>query len=135
MHDLNLLDEQGSFGQAPTLSLIHICKCGFDPDIPLDVPGFTAPLPELPPELLFGSMEVGKERASPSADVPVVDVEQELSLIHIWDYINTGISSIDALATLIRGQKLPIFSGSGMKHNELAAVSYTHLAVAPFGIL
>lgn len=52
-------------------------KCGFDPDIPLDVPGSTAPLPELPPELLFGSMEVGKERAIPSADVPVVDVEQE----------------------------------------------------------
>ena len=37
------------------------------------------------------------------------------------NYINTGISSIDVLATLIRGQKLPIFSGSGMKHNELAA--------------
>ena len=36
------------------------------------------------------------------------------------NYIRTGISSIDALATLIRGQKLPIFSGSGMKHNELA---------------
>ncbi|MBR2589785.1 MAG: V-type ATP synthase subunit B [Clostridia bacterium] len=36
------------------------------------------------------------------------------------NYINTGISSIDCLATLIRGQKLPIFSGSGMKHNELA---------------
>lgn len=36
------------------------------------------------------------------------------------NYINTGISSIDALMTLIRGQKLPIFSGSGMKHNELA---------------
>lgn len=36
------------------------------------------------------------------------------------NYINTGISSIDALTTLIRGQKLPIFSGSGMPHNELA---------------
>lgn len=35
-------------------------------------------------------------------------------------YINTGVSAIDALTTLIRGQKLPIFSGSGMKHNELA---------------
>ena len=64
-------------------------------------------------------------------------------------YIRTGISSIDALMTLIRGQKLPIFSGSGMSHNKLAvqiasqakiaddegekfgivfaAVSYTHL--------
>ena len=36
------------------------------------------------------------------------------------DYIRTGISSIDGLATLIKGQKLPIFSGSGMSHNELA---------------
>jgi V/A-type H+-transporting ATPase subunit B len=36
------------------------------------------------------------------------------------DYINTGISSIDGLTTLIRGQKLPIFSGSGMPHNDLA---------------
>lgn len=35
--------------------------------------------------------------------------------------ILTGISSIDAAATLIRGQKLPIFSGAGMSHNELAA--------------
>ena len=36
------------------------------------------------------------------------------------NYIHTGISSIDALMTLIRGQKLPIFSGSGLPHNELA---------------
>ena len=35
--------------------------------------------------------------------------------------ILTGISSIDGCSTLVRGQKLPIFSGSGMKHNELAA--------------
>ncbi|SHH78865.1 V-type ATP synthase subunit B [Sporanaerobacter acetigenes] len=37
------------------------------------------------------------------------------------DYIQTGISSIDGLITLIRGQKLPIFSGSGLPHNELAS--------------
>ncbi|MCI1964845.1 MAG: V-type ATP synthase subunit B [Oscillospiraceae bacterium] len=42
------------------------------------------------------------------------------SRIYPKDYINTGISTIDTLMTLIRGQKLPIFSGSGMKHNELA---------------
>ena len=36
------------------------------------------------------------------------------------NYINTGISSIDCLMTLTRGQKLPIFSGSGMQHNKLA---------------
>ena len=37
------------------------------------------------------------------------------------NYINTGISAIDGLATLIRGQKLPIFSGNGLPHDELAA--------------
>lgn len=36
------------------------------------------------------------------------------------NYIRTGISSIDGLTTLIRGQKLPIFSGNGMPHNRLA---------------
>ncbi len=37
------------------------------------------------------------------------------------DFIQTGISSIDGLFTLVRGQKLPIFSGAGLNHNELAA--------------
>jgi V/A-type H+-transporting ATPase subunit B len=37
------------------------------------------------------------------------------------NYIQTGISSIDGLMTLIRGQKLPIFSGDGLPHNQLAA--------------
>ncbi len=37
------------------------------------------------------------------------------------NYIETGISSIDGLVTLVRGQKLPIFSGDGLPHNELAA--------------
>ncbi len=43
-----------------------------------------------------------------------------VSRIYPRNYICTGVSSIDTLITLIRGQKLPIFSGSGMKHNELA---------------
>ena len=37
------------------------------------------------------------------------------------EFIQTGISSIDAMNTLVRGQKLPIFSGSGLPHNLLAA--------------
>ena len=36
------------------------------------------------------------------------------------DFIHTGISAIDVLTTLIRGQKLPIFSGNGLPHNQLA---------------
>ena len=37
------------------------------------------------------------------------------------DFIQTGISAIDGMNTLIRGQKLPIFSGNGLPHNQLAA--------------
>jgi len=37
------------------------------------------------------------------------------------DCIQTGLSSIDGMNTLVRGQKLPVFSGSGLPHNELAA--------------
>ena len=44
-----------------------------------------------------------------------------VSRVYPRNFIQTGISSIDCMMTLIRGQKLPIFSGSGMRHNELAA--------------
>ncbi|MBN1280064.1 MAG: V-type ATP synthase subunit B [Candidatus Thermoplasmatota archaeon] len=37
------------------------------------------------------------------------------------EFIQTGISTIDGLNTLVRGQKLPIFSGSGLPHNEVAS--------------
>ncbi|HLK80782.1 MAG TPA: V-type ATP synthase subunit B [Xanthobacteraceae bacterium] len=37
------------------------------------------------------------------------------------DFLQTGISAIDCMNTLVRGQKLPIFSGSGLPHNQLAA--------------
>jgi V/A-type H+-transporting ATPase subunit B len=37
------------------------------------------------------------------------------------EFIQTGISTIDGLNTLVRGQKLPIFSGSGLPHNQMAA--------------
>ncbi len=37
------------------------------------------------------------------------------------EFIQTGISTIDGLNTLVRGQKLPIFSGNGLTHNQVAA--------------
>jgi len=37
------------------------------------------------------------------------------------EFIQTGFSTIDGLNTLVRGQKLPIFSGAGLSHNEMAA--------------
>ena len=44
--------------------------------------------------------------------------------------IYTGISAIDGMSTLIRGQKLPIFSGAGMRHNEVAAQIVRQASVA-----
>lgn len=43
-----------------------------------------------------------------------------VSRVYPNNFIQTGISSIDCLSTLIRGQKLPIFSGDGMPHDNLA---------------
>ena len=43
-----------------------------------------------------------------------------ISRLYPRNFIQTGISAIDGLTTLICGQKLPIFSGSGLAHNELA---------------
>lgn len=43
-----------------------------------------------------------------------------VSRVYPNNFIQTGISSIDCLSTLIRGQKLPIFSGDGMTHDNLA---------------
>ncbi|MBN2533213.1 MAG: V-type ATP synthase subunit B [Spirochaetales bacterium] len=60
---------------------------------------------------------------------PVGDVELDVNgkpinptaRVYPRDFIQTGISAIDGMNTLIRGQKLPIFSGNGLPHNELAA--------------
>ena len=50
-------------------------------------------------------------------DLPLNPVRRE----YPRNYIRTGISAIDGLTTLIRGQKLPIFSGNGLPHDQLAA--------------
>ena len=61
---------------------------------------------------------------------PPINPEQRIDItgaaINPWardsphDFIQTGISTIDGMNTLVRGQKLPIFSGSGLPHNDLA---------------
>lgn len=58
--------------------------------------------------------------------VPEKRLEIIGSAINPWardnprEFIQTGISTIDGMNTLVRGQKLPIFSGSGLPHNEIA---------------
>jgi len=49
------------------------------------------------------------------------------------EFLQTGISTIDVSTTLVRGQKLPIFSGSGLPHSELAAQISRQVQVAELG--
>lgn len=62
---------------------------------------------------------LGEIFAEASADINGQPMNP-VSRVYPRNYINTGVSTIDGLATLIRGQKLPIFSGSGMAHDKLA---------------
>jgi V/A-type H+-transporting ATPase subunit B len=71
--------------------------------------GLGRPLDGGPPPMADTEMDVNGRPINPTArEYP-------------RDFIQTGISVIDGMNTLIRGQKLPIFSGNGLPHNELAA--------------
>jgi V/A-type H+-transporting ATPase subunit B len=71
--------------------------------------GLGHPIDGAPPPLAEKRMDISGNPINPYArDYPN-------------DFIQTGISSIDGLNTLVRGQKLPIFSGSGLPHAKLAA--------------
>lgn len=62
-----------------------------------------------PPVVAEDYLDVNGSAINPSARLPPSD------------FIQTGISTIDVMNTLVRGQKLPIFSAAGLPHNELAA--------------
>ncbi|WP_191017520.1 V-type ATP synthase subunit B [Treponema zioleckii] len=71
--------------------------------------GLGEPIDGLPPIVSSKKIDVNGMPINPFARV------------YPRDFIQTGISSIDGMNTLIRGQKLPIFSGNGLPHNKLAA--------------
>lgn len=71
--------------------------------------GIGRPIDGLPP--------VVAEKRLPINGAPINPVAREKP----EEFIQTGVSAIDVNMTLVRGQKLPIFSGSGLPHNELAA--------------
>lgn len=71
--------------------------------------GIGKPIDGLPP--------VVADKRLPINGAPINPVAREKP----EEFIQTGISAIDVNITLVRGQKLPIFSGSGLPHNELAA--------------
>ncbi|MBN1646984.1 MAG: V-type ATP synthase subunit B [Spirochaetales bacterium] len=78
---------------------------------------------------MLGRVFNGLGQAADDGPAPAADLELNVNGQAInptareypRDFIQTGISAIDGMNTLIRGQKLPIFSGNGLPHNELAA--------------
>jgi len=88
--------------------------------------GVGAPLDGLPPPIGDSTRPVWGAVMNPSRRVPPTD------------FIETGISAIDGLDTLVRGQKLPVFSGAGLPGLELAAQIVEHARVAggaPFAVV
>lgn len=88
--------------------------------------GVGAPLDGLPPPVGDAVRPVWGAAMNPSRRVPPTD------------FIETGISAIDGLDTLVRGQKLPVFSGAGLPGLELAAQIVEHARVAggaPFAVV
>jgi V/A-type H+-transporting ATPase subunit B len=71
--------------------------------------GSGAPIDELPP--------VVADEMLPVSGIPINPISRERPR----SFIHTGVSAIDGFNTLVRGQKLPIFSGAGLPGNEIAA--------------
>ncbi len=71
--------------------------------------GLGRPADNGPPPLTAADRDINGEPINPCART------------YPRDFVQTGISAIDGMNTLVRGQKLPIFSGSGMPHDRLAA--------------
>ena len=78
---------------------------------------------ELLGRVLSGSGEPidGGPEIEPDEERPIVGAAiNPTAREYPQEFIQTGVSAIDGMNTLIRGQKLPIFSGSGLPHNDLA---------------
>ena len=97
-------------GQTVTRFLGHGLQFGVSRDIVGRVfNGLGAPIDGVAPILPEKVLDINGDPMNPYArDYPD-------------EFIQTGISAIDGLNTLVRGQKLPIFSGSGLPHAEIAA--------------
>lgn len=67
--------------------------------------------------VLDGGPEIIPEKKIDIAGAPINPYSRQFPN----DFIQTGVSSLDVMNTLVRGQKLPIFSGAGLPHNRLAA--------------
>ena len=79
--------------------------------------GIGKPIDDGPAIIPEGYLDINGEAINPAAREPPAE------------FIETGISAIDGLNVLVRGQKLPVFSGAGLPHNQIAAQIVRQAAV------
>ena len=78
---------------------------------------------------MLGRVFDGLGRPTDGGPAPIGGVRRDINgepmnpyaRVYPRDFIQTGISALDGMNTLVRGQKLPIFSGNGLPHNQIAA--------------
>jgi len=105
---------EGSTGVDVTRSKVRFLGKGIELGVSKDIlgrafDGLGSPIDDGPSIIPDESLDINGSPINPYArDYPV-------------EFIQTGISAIDGLNTLVRGQKLPIFSGSGLPHSRVAA--------------
>ena len=105
---------EGTHGISPREARIRFLARGSRVDVSPDILGRTfnglgQPIDDAPPVLPVQSLDINGSPINPCArDYPN-------------EFIQTGISTIDGMNTLVRGQKLPLFSGAGLPHNRVAA--------------
>jgi len=105
---------QGTRGSNPSQTVVRFLGRGLELGVSRDMLGRVFDGMGRPRD---GGPEIIPEKRVPIYGSPINPVSRDFP----DDFIQTGISSIDGLNPLVRGQKLPIFSGSGLPHNELAA--------------
>ncbi|MCK9190019.1 MAG: V-type ATP synthase subunit B [Sphaerochaetaceae bacterium] len=121
-------------GQVLDTSDEVVCVQVFEGTAGLTMPGTGAhfmgePLKLPVSENMLGRVMNGLGQSRDGSPIPQGEFERDVNgepinptaRVYPKDFIQTGISVIDGMTTLIQGQKLPIFSGNGMEHNELAA--------------
>jgi len=105
---------EGTFGLTPSQSRVRFLGSPLRVAVSRDMlgrvfDGLGRPIDGSPPPLAGAALDVHGAPINPCART------------YPRDFIQTGMSVIDGMNTLVRGQKLPIFSGSGMPHDRLAA--------------
>jgi len=105
---------EGTHDISPQDARVRFLGRGLEVDLSKDILGRTfnglgKPIDDAPPILPEKSLDINGSPMNPfRRDYPN-------------EFIQTGLSTIDGLNTLVRGQKLPLFSGAGMPHNRVAA--------------